>query len=63
MTNDDLIAQLDNLTIEDWVTIVGQSADTRFRSLKHMNSNAGTFHTISRECIRLRKILKRITIG
>jgi hypothetical protein len=63
MQNAKIIQQLDDLSVEDWATVVGAAANNRFEKMKSMNSNASTFYDISRACSRLRKILKRITIA
>lgn len=62
MEKQELIAKLDDLPMEDWLEVVGTAADSRYRGLRQTNSNAATFHSIFRECSRLRKILKRIKI-
>jgi len=57
-----LIEQLNGLEIDEWAELVGAAADHRFNKLRQTNSNAATFYEISRQCQRLRKILKRVTI-
>lgn len=58
-----IVQTLDNLTIEQWADVVGASATKRWEELRTANSNASIFYTISGECRRLRKILKRAVVG
>jgi len=63
MENAKLIQQLDDLSMDDWAYVVGNASNNRYEKLRQTNSNAAIFSDISRHCSRLRKLLKRITIG